>query len=225
MSISVSGSGEPCERPRTIFLTPHRVSFVLTLVWLSLAGAGGWAVGKYENTPGQAASAPLRWPAGTGLAASAARDTLVMVVHPRCPCSRASLAELAQIMARCRSRVSASVVFVQYAGVSPQWMRSGTWRQAAAIPGVRVLPDPGGMLARRLGARTSGQTYLYDMRGRLLFSGGLTSERGHEGDSAGLRAVLALLRGRSASRSRTLVFGCRLFAPRETARNVSSCRP
>ena len=135
-----------------------------------------------------------------------------MAVHPQCPCSRASLAELAQLMARSQGRIHATVVFVQYPGVSAQWMQTGTWRQAQAIPGVQVVSDKNGALCRKFGAFTSGQTFLYNGQGRLLFSGGLTSERGHEGDNAGLRAALALLRGTPPTLTRTPVFGCPLFS-------------
>ena len=38
---------------------------------------------------------------------------------------------------------------------------------------------------QRFGAETSGQTLLYDRDGRLLFSGGTTGSRGHDGDNAG----------------------------------------
>ena len=52
----------------------------------------------------------------------------------------------------------------------------------------------------------------YDARGALLFSGGITGARGHAGDNAGRRAIVALL-NRSPARSRaTNVFGCSLFA-------------
>ncbi len=116
-------------------------------------------------------------------------------------------------MARSQGRVHATVVFVQYPGVSARWVRTDTWRQAEAIPGVQVVSDLNGTLSHQFGAFTSGQTYLYDGHGRLLFSGGLTSERGHEGDNAGLSAALAILRGRTPAQTRTPVFGCPLFSP------------
>ena len=204
-TIKVGGPLSLIRRCRS-WLTP-----ALCLSWLLLVAAGLRQVQRYENTPGAAALAPPQWPVGAVPAPASDRVALLMIVHPRCPCSRASLAELAQLMAHCRGQVAATVLFVQYAGVSDRWVRSGTWRQASAIPGVRVVCDPDGASARRLGARTSGQTYLYDAQGRLLFSGGLTGARGHEGDNAGLSAALARLRGHSLPLARTSVFGCPLF--------------
>ena len=51
-------------------------------------------------------------------------------------------------------------------------------------------------------------TVLYDIQGRLLFSGGITSARGHEGDSAGLQRISSLLRTGKADRSDAPVYGC-----------------
>ena len=48
-----------------------------------------------------------------------------------------------------------------------------------------MLRDDDGAEARRFGAETSGQTLLYDARGALAFSGGITGARGHAGDNAG----------------------------------------
>jgi hypothetical protein len=86
---------------------------------------------------------------------------------------------------------------------------------AAAIPGVVVVRDDEGVEAGRFRAATSGQTMLYDTAGTLLFSGGITSARGHAGDNAGREAVVSLLTTDEAARKETPVFGCPLFAQTE----------
>ena len=58
---------------------------------------------------------------------------------------------------------------------------------------------------------TSGQTLLYDRRGSLIFSGGITSARGHRGANAGEAALVSLLASGRADRNATSVFGCPLF--------------
>ncbi|HEV2474807.1 MAG TPA: hypothetical protein VGS41_19170, partial [Chthonomonadales bacterium] len=56
------------------------------------------------------------------------------------------------------------------------------------------------------------QTYLYSPDGQLLFSGGITSERGHTGDCDALDAVIAITRGaRPAHVAGAPVFGCTLL--------------
>jgi hypothetical protein len=88
---------------------------------------------------------------------------------------------------------------------------------AAAIPGVLVHADPGGSLAQRFGARTSGQTLLYSADGRLLFAGGITPLRAHEGDSTGRRRILELVRAGSTDRAESAVYGCSLEDEEPTA--------
>jgi hypothetical protein len=80
---------------------------------------------------------------------------------------------------------------------------------------VDVRWDVEGREARRFCARTSGQALLYDERGRLAFQGGITSARGHEGDSVGKSRLAALLSGGEADGRTSDVFGCGLVDPRE----------
>jgi hypothetical protein len=167
---------------------------------------------KYKSTPGLGASPPSDWPTATALERRLRGPTLVMIAHPYCPCTRASLAELSRLMSRIAGRADAYVVFVAPEGVADgeDWTSQPSWRQAAAIPGVRVVRDEHGAEAARFGAHTSGQIVVYDENGRLAFRGGITGARGHEGDNEGrARALAALLDGR-VDRETSPVFGCDL---------------
>ena len=82
---------------------------------------------------------------------------------------------------------------------------------------VLVDRDADGVEAARFGAKTSGQALLYAADGRLLFHGGLTPSRGHEGDNEGLRRVTAILDGKAA-RDESPVFGCSLRDADEVAK-------
>jgi glyoxylase-like metal-dependent hydrolase (beta-lactamase superfamily II) len=132
-----------------------------------------------------------------------------MFVHPRCPCSRASLAELREIMAQANGRLNAFVLFLRPQGTADVWEHTATWAAAQDIPGVAVRVDRDGAEAARFGAATSGHTVLYNAEGRLLFAGGITAARGHVGDNSGRQSVLALLDNKSAAPAH-LVYGCRL---------------
>jgi len=130
--------------------------------------------------------------------------------HPQCPCSRATIGELALLMTHVQDRVTAFVIFYRPLTEEAGWEQTDLWRSAAAIPGVHVIADDNGADAAVFDAATSGQTMLYDAGGRLMFSGGMTGARGHSGDNAGRTALTALINdGRSAT-SRTPVFGCLL---------------
>ncbi len=140
------------------------------------------------------------------------RPTLLMFVHPRCPCSRASVGELARLLVQERGLGTVQVLFINPPGELPAWAHTDLWRQAASIPGVTVQLDQDGVEANWFGIETSGQTLLYDAGGRLLFAGGLTLSRGHAGDSPGRSALLECLAHQESVLAQTPVFGCPLFA-------------
>lgn len=56
---------------------------------------------------------------------------------------------------------------------------------------VLAMNDRDGAELSRFGFRTSGDTRLYAPDGALVFHGGITASRGHEGDNPGQSAVLA----------------------------------
>jgi hypothetical protein len=178
-------------------------------VWVSVVATGFGVVWRYAAHPGAPSQAPARWPSESRLRRADAA-TLLMFVHPRCVCSRASLADLGRLLARVQ--VNATVVFVHPAGLPRQ---DGDLRQIAARLPATLVDDDGGVESRRFGATTSGATLLFDAHGRLLFAGGLTDVRGHEGNSFGEERMVALLTGREADRRDTPVFGCALEDPQE----------
>jgi hypothetical protein len=134
---------------------------------------------------------------------------LVVALHPQCPCSRATVAELARLLAHAPEPPDVHVLFVAPADVEDAWVRAGLWQAVADLPGLHVVRDDG-TEARRFGARVSGQVLVYDGAGQLRFNGGITGARGHEGDNAGRAGIEALLAGRPHAAS-TFVFGCLLF--------------
>jgi hypothetical protein len=186
--------------------------WVVTALWLIGAVAGLSVLWKYDNAPGTGAEAPARWPADSVLARTPGQPTLVLLAHPQCSCTPASLAELAEVLARARTRPRTYVLFLRPEGLEDEWVQTDLWRTAASIPGVTLVRDDNGREARRFGTATSGQTLLYDGDGALRFSGGITGSRAHAGDNAGRQSLVALLSGERPDRVATNVFGCPLFA-------------
>lgn len=199
-----------------------RPVLLLSMVsWLFAVSAGLLVLWGYENTPSMGAKAPGSWPADSHIQRAPARATLVMLAHPHCPCTRASIGELALLMAQSQGRVTAYVLFLKPPGFSDEWERTDLWQSAASIPGVNVMVDESGAEARRFQAATSGQTMLYDADGRLLFSGGITGSRGHSGDNAGRSSIVSLLNTGTAERAETFVFGCQLFGANSECQGAS----
>lgn len=189
-----------------------RLILVLSvIVWAALVGTGLWWLWSYENAPGLAGTPPREWPSSSRIQLARDEPTLLMLAHPHCPCTRASIGELASIMAHSQGRVRAYVLFVKPEGADDDWGKTDLWQSAAAIPGVNVVEDGAGIEARLFNVATSGQTLLYNTQGQLLFSGGITASRGHFGDNAGQGAIVAIVNAEVPARTETSVFGCPLF--------------
>jgi hypothetical protein len=190
-----------------------RLDALLVGAWLAAVLAGSALLWRYKSEPGARGDVPEHWPADVAVHLAPGVPTLILFAHPQCPCSRASIGELATLVAKAEGRVDAHVLFDKPSSEPADWTDTDLWRSAAAIPGVSVAVDPDGATAHRFGAETSGWVVLYEPGGRLLFRGGITSARGHAGDSEGRRAVLALLGGEATPRTQAPVFGCSLAAP------------
>ncbi len=206
--IGTPGSGPPGAAPAS----PRHKRFLIAcgLVWILVASSGFVVLWNYAASPGRAGTPPGHWPAGARIRPDPSRFALVLAVHPHCPCSRATIGELAVIMTQCHDRVRAHVLVVKPASFSRDWEKTDLWESVSEIPGVSVLCDVGGVEAMRFGAATSGQALLYHPGGALLFSGGITGARGHSGDNPGRIAIVSLITSGVGDRSDSAVFGCAL---------------
>lgn len=185
----------------------------LVCSWLAAAGVGMWRLAAYSLTPGPQGQAPGDWPARATIARDPQRATLVVALHPECPCSKATVEELDGIVARAGDRLRVHALFVELPGLPEPVEKSELWARAARIAGVELHKDAGGAEARRFGAKTSGETRLYGPDGHLRFHGGVTVSRGHVGDNPGATAIVGLAHSSVFSRAPvvTPVFGCALW--------------
>ena len=175
-----------------------RELIVGAVVWLAGIGWGfSWFAG-YSNRPSSSGTPHGR--TGSG------RWELVFAVHPKCSCTRPGLRILSEFLQRRRERLSTTILVRQ--------VDNAVWPLPVEIPGARVVADPGGNLARKLGLETSGHAVLYRPDGSLAFTGGLTASRGSESPGRGPKVIADLLDGKTNSDSQP-VFGCGLFAPSE----------
>ena len=186
---------------------------ILVAVWLLAVGLGLHTLLRYKAKAGNAGQPPSTWPSNTLVSSPLHKPLLVMFAHPRCPCTKASLGELEQLVARAQNQFDATIAFYTPRGGSKACSNSALVREARSIPGVRVQFDNDGNLAKRFGIETSGHTLVYSPDGKLLFSGGITGSRGHLGDNTGFAAVQAIISNHSSllAPTTTPVFGCELF--------------
>jgi len=187
----------------------------LLVAWGVIALIGMLMLSRHQWTPSQASGAefpPSTLPVRLISAANSNRATLMIFVHPHCPCSTASIRQLSRYLTKFGDRVSATALFVVPPGAKADWARSQLWQEASLIPGLRIATDGDGKIAASLGVVASGHVVLYSAQGRLLFSGGITAGRGHEGANDGLSALEASTID-GAWRPTAPVFGCELGIP------------
>jgi hypothetical protein len=191
-------------------LSPRLPLGIALALWGGGLAAGAFALWNYSATPGTVGLVSQAWPEAAPIPRQEGRPILVMLAHPQCACTRASLDELAELLKH--AGVDAWVLFLCPEGKA-DWEHTGLWKSAAAIPGVRVMADADGRVARAFGAETSGHVFFYDGAGHLQFSGGITASRGHRGPNPGAESILAALRDMHLPAADSATFGCPLNSP------------
>jgi hypothetical protein len=190
----------------------QRRAVVLTgVLWATCILIGSAIMVNEEFTAAQSAPISSAFPKNSPLTLAAGKPTLVLFLHPHCPCSRATLRELEKVVTRTQDMAAVEIVFTIPAGTPPGWEKGDLWNRAHAIPGASVVRDQNGIAARRFGVIGSGHTLLYAPSGRLLFSGGITASRGEEGDNPGESAVVNFVLHGHSEITHTPVFGCELL--------------
>jgi hypothetical protein len=183
----------------------------LIMLWGASVVLGLHLLWKFQSTPGPqlAASAPT-WPTAAGFQAAPAGLTLLMFVHPRCPCTVASVGELRRVTRDLPHVPQIHLVILQPSQPDERWQNNELVQQAQQLPGSAVHWDQGGQLARLFGSSTSGQVLLYNAAGNCLFRGGVTDLRGQEGPSTeGHVLQRCIVSGLAADRHYP-VYGCAL---------------
>ena len=190
----------------------RKFAVMVTLVVWCASAAVGWAwLAHFSSTPGQQDSAPLLLPerlAALSFAGSSGSKQLFVVLHPQCSCSRATVSELSRILSHNPQAARVTVLLYQPGALPPHWKAANALAEQIEELRVAAVSDIDGRYAAALHASTSGEVILYSGDGRLLFQGGITSQRGHEGDSFGGAELSRALQGRTPVVSKTAVFGC-----------------
>lgn len=190
--------------------------YIIAITWLLLAALGFVKLTTYQSAVRESSKITSNYPSNSELTAKSGLSTLIVFIHPHCPCSRASIDSLAWIMTRSQGKVTAYVAFLKPDKFPSGWEKTDMWRSAKAIPGVLVYQDRNGSEAKLFHTTVSGETLLYGADGKLQFHGGITESRGHFGDNVGRSAIVSILAGKSKGGNQTFVYGCSLFNSEDT---------
>ena len=198
-------------------LPASRWWLVLVLGWLGMSVLGLGMLWDDAAAPGAVGTTPATWPEETALPLAPTRTTLVMFAHPACACTRASMSELARLLTQVGTQVDAHVVIFRPAAPPPGWDETALAARAREI-GADVIWDDAGEEAQRFGAETSGFVVAYAPDQHLLYAGGITVARGHEGASAGFQRLLHAINATPRVASTASVFGCGIDGETEERR-------
>lgn len=175
---------------------------VLVAVWVLAVSAGMCALVRFDSTPAPPHEIADRWPTSSAIALDANRPNLVMAVHPRCSCTQASLNELARML----PLIPDTRIVVLLTGE-----RGNRYETQVRDMRLEAVADQRGAEAHRFGLTTSGEVAIYSAAGGLLYHGGLTGARGHEGDNPGEATARSVLKAAASGKVKDApVFGCAL---------------
>ncbi|MBX3721736.1 MAG: hypothetical protein KF713_07855 [Turneriella sp.] len=182
---------------------------MLLALWSLGTATGIYVLGRYEFTAGEAVNDISEWPESLTMPFVAGRMNLVVMAHPHCPCSKASLEELNNALAAVPLQPYVRLVYYRPPGVTAAWSQSELVAESRRLSGIAVIFDEDGKIAETLGARTSFDVFLFNASRQIIFRGGITRGRGIYGANPGRRALEAALRGETAAKMYP-VYGCPL---------------
>lgn len=208
---SSSSSKKPSVRKQTALVCLLVVAYV---VWIGMLFIGHLVLFEYELTPSPLANTKRIFPHLSGVQLAHGRQNLVLFLHPACPCSVATVDEFHELMREGEKDSVGTVIFYMPPEMEGEWSVAPIIQSVKRIRNVSVEYDTDGSLAQTFGVTTSGHVLIYDGRGVLQFTGGITGSRGHSGDNHYLELAKQCILARKAKYTTTPVFGCSLRAIR-----------
>lgn len=185
-------------------------------VWLLAVSSGAMALWNYAFSESRIDTAVGNWPDDSSLICDSSVATLVVFIHPQCPCTKATIRQLLSVQRHSTAPFRLQLVMLQPES-GPVWRETPVQRHALAIRDAEFIDDRGGREAVKFGVSCSGMCLLFSPDRSLLFRGGITESRGHEGDCMGANLLLAHLNNLqnsadAAPASHNPVYGCSLVS-------------
>lgn len=180
------------------------------LMWGGLLFIGHLVLFEYEMTASPLADTKRIFPEKSVVQLARGRQNIILFIHPMCPCTMASVDELAELMHVGQEDAIGTVIALMPTELKSEWSSQPVFSALKRIRNVSISYDSDGSQAATFGATTSGHVLIYDGRGVLQFSGGITASRGHSGDNANLQAAKNIILDRNPKFATTPVLGCAL---------------
>ena len=189
---------------------------IILAAWVLAAAGGAIGLLAQETRVSGRRSTPATWPADSRIQRARNTGTMLVFVHPNCPCTRATVARILDTTLGARAKTGPAVVFVARPAADDDWRATWLLDSAARTPGSRIVSDDRMTETALFGVETSGHVLLYDSRGALLFDGGVTAGRGHRAPNAASDALSQAIVDNLSNTAKTAVFGCDIRNRRRT---------
>src|SRR5262245_53158680 len=88
------------------------IARVAGVCWLAACGLATYLAISFDFNPGYLGTKLASWPIASGIARDTQRKTLIAFLHPRCPCTQATVNNLVSAMKRCPEVSLVAVTFV-----------------------------------------------------------------------------------------------------------------
>ena len=203
-------------------MSTRPIQLMAFVTLFAMAAIGFVELTDYSSRPGDSGSIPAHLhdlkPSEASLPTALAdnqRQTLLFFYHPKCPCTTASVRVLERLLARCVDQPKLTAVAYCPPEEDESWIETRTTAALSKLEHSDVLVDRNGQWSRQFGVSVSGHLLLYDRKGHLEFSGGITPYRGHEGDSPSSIDLLERLNSDTQDCRTWPVFGCTIVAKTE----------
>lgn len=179
-------------------------------VWGTAVLASVVVLWAYDKRPGSDISRTCSaWPANELIECDSDRPTAILFAHPKCPCTRSSLRQFADLVRG--ADASVLVVFYLPRNGDETWRQTENIELVASIPEAKLVWDIDGATALQFDATVSGQCFVFGPQESCLFAGGITVSRGHDGDNQGAAAFAACLTSTPNTTQVYPCYGCALF--------------
>jgi hypothetical protein len=199
------GANERRQRSSTAFY----VAAGVVVLWLLVIVGWSAFLTQHAFRPSTGTAFSQDWPKQSHLVPSPDNYTVVLFAHPECPCASATLAEMERLRALAGDAFRLIVVFEDDPAFDLSASRN--FRQVSGWNNVVLIRDTARRETELFGAKTSGQMLIFNKDRRLLFKGGITESRGHEGDNDYLQQAVLICRSQSSKVAITPVYGCSLY--------------
>lgn len=182
--------------------------------------AGSWCLTDYSNRPGLkgniAADFKLEWVDAEWSLEQDFDDkkrSLIFFYHPHCPCTRATVRCLERLFTRFVDQPNFVAVAYCPGTKDDSWIESSLTAILRNVGQSQIVIDRDGRYCECFGVHTSGHAVVYDDAGKLIFSGGVTPGRGHEGHSQAASDLVDKINGLPGEVSHWPVYGCLIIEP------------